>query len=91
VPWQALVPWYTHLDGAGFAADTPYRVFFDSNRDGDYDAGEPEFGDWTTIDGYLPSLDFYIPAGVPAGDYQIRCDCPIGGPIEAWGTFTVLP
>jgi hypothetical protein len=72
--------------GGRFNEGASGRVFFDSNRDGTYDSGEPMQG--VTALGGSFSASLQVP-GVPIGGYSIRTDCPTGGSVEASSAFTV--
>ena len=77
--------------GSSFALNTAGVVGFDSNRNGAIDPGEPQVSVTTTTAGAIPGgITLTVPA-VSAGSYQVRADIPLGGPVEASATFTVIP
>ena len=80
---------FTAVFGDGFAAgENLGRVFFDSNKNGAPDVGEPITNDVTTsLDGSFSAL-LTVPSVAP-GDYPVRVDFPSGGSIEQSFTFTV--
>ena len=81
------------VTGSGFAGNASGRVFFDSNKNGQYDSGEPSQSVTTNATGTLSTTTLTIPI-VLAGEYMVRADCPIGSPVEAsaefWLTFEYL-
>ena len=73
------------IDGDSFAANTPGRVFFDTNGNGVYDLGGAEPVSLTTdADGY-----FSTTLTAPSGHLTVDAiaDFPIGSPVEASATF----
>lgn len=79
--------------GSGFAAGASGSVFFDSDRDGIYDPGEPGqrgpyFVTATRIGTFGVVFDLTVPM-VAGGEYSICADIPRGGSLEAGATFSV--
>ncbi len=75
------------VTGSGFAANTYGGVFFDINRNGTHDSGEPTQY-LTTSSGGTFSTTLIVPS-VPPTAYPVTADFPIGPPAEASATFTV--
>jgi len=77
------------ITGSGFAINTAGRVWFDTNRDGVMDPGEPQVAVTTTAAGAIPALTtLTVPVVTPA-IYPVRADIPLGGSVEASANFTV--
>jgi hypothetical protein len=72
------------IDGDSFAANTPGRVFFDTNGNGACDSGEPSQS--LTTDSYG---GFSTTLTAPSGGLTVNAlaDFPIGSPVEAYATF----
>ncbi len=75
------------ITGNGVAANTYGGVFFDINRNGTYDSGEP-IQYLTTSSAGTFSTTLIVPS-VPPTAYPVTADFPIGPPAEASATFTV--
>ena len=77
------------ITGSGFVINTAGRVWFDINRDGVIDAGEPQVAVTTTAAGAIPAgITLTVPVVTPA-IYPVRADIPLGGSVEASANFTV--
>ena len=77
------------ITGSGFAINTAGRVWFDTNRDGVMDPGEPQVAVTTTAAGAIPAgITLTVPGVIPA-IYSVRADIPSGGSVEASTNFTV--
>ncbi len=77
------------VTGSGFAANTYGDVFFDINRNGIYDSGEPiQYLTTSSTGAFSTTL---IVASVPPATYPVTADFPIGPPAEASVTFIVTP
>jgi|GEM_PF-6348566 len=75
------------IAGSGFVGGNSGRVFFDNNKNGQYDSGEPSQS--VTVNGSGGfSATLTVPS-VSAGEYRILTDCPSGSPVEASATFWV--
>ncbi len=73
--------------GSGFAANTYGGVFFDINRNGTYDSGEPiQYLTTSSVGTFSTAL---IVPQVPPTAYPVTADFPVGPPSEASATFTV--
>jgi hypothetical protein len=79
------------VTGSSFALNTAGVVGFDSNGDGALDPGEPQVSVTTTAAGAIPGGTTLTVPAVSAGSYQIRADIPLGVPVEASASFTVIP
>jgi hypothetical protein len=77
------------IAGSGFTPNITGWVWFDSNRDGVRNAGEPQVSVTTTSAGTFPAGVTLGAATVAAGDYLVLADIPGGEPKEAAATFTV--
>ena len=77
------------ITGSGYAISTAGRVWFDTNRDGVMDPGEPQVAVTTTAAGAIPAgITLTVPVVTP-GIYSVRADIPLGGSVEASANFTV--
>jgi hypothetical protein len=79
------------VTGSGFAASSYGYIYFDSDKDGVQDAGEPSSGFiQTTAGGDLPAgVTITVPSVAP-GDYDVIANIPTGTPlIDASAAFTV--
>jgi hypothetical protein len=76
------------VSGSGFAASVSGIVWFDSNNNGAFDLGEPSASVTTGPLGTFTAT-LTVPT-VPAGTYNIYADVPLGLPVEASASFTVL-
>jgi hypothetical protein len=75
------------VNGTAFTVGANGTVWFDSDGDGLFDAGEPS-ASVTAVTGNF-SISLTVPA-VPVGAYFIRADVPLGLPWEVSATFTRL-
>jgi hypothetical protein len=78
------------VTGVNFTANATGIVWFDSDGDGLFQAGEPFASVTANATGGLPATNLTVPAVAP-GAYSIRADVPLGFPWEASATFTRLP
>ncbi len=77
------------IGGSGYPAGKDLgRAFFDRDRDGVLDAGEPSAILRTSLAGDITDAELTIPSVAP-GDYPVQIDMPSGGAIEESRTFTV--
>jgi hypothetical protein len=75
--------------GGGFAAAAVGSVWFDTDSDGVFDAGEPSVAVTTDANGSIPAgVSLTVPS-VAAGARPVQADLPAGGGIEAFANFTV--
>lgn len=75
----------------GLAKNVAGWVWFDSDKDGVKDTGEPQVSATTTVLGTLPAGTTLTAPAMPAGVYPVRIDVPSGTPIEASADFTLYP
>jgi hypothetical protein len=78
------------ITGSGFASNIAGAVGFDSNGSGAIDPGEPQVSVATTAAGAITAGTILTVPAVPAGVYQVLADIPVGVPVEASASFTVL-
>ena len=76
------------IRGSGFAGNAHGLIFFDVNRNGVFDEGEPTQS--FTTDSYGAFSTTLTVPSVAAASYPIQADIPNGGVIEASMNFTVL-
>jgi hypothetical protein len=76
------------VSGSGFAAGASGVVWFDIDDDNVVDAGEPSVAVTASATGTFTAT-LTVPT-VAAGTYNIKADVPLGLPVEAFATFTVL-
>ncbi len=81
----------TTVTGTGFTNNRNGYVWFDTDKDGVRDTGEPSRSVRTTNQGNIPSgITLTVPTGVAADTYPIQADIPTWGSIEASAPFTVV-
>jgi hypothetical protein len=78
------------IAGNGFAASAEGMVWFDTNGNGALDTGEPSTPA-TAGNNDTFTVALTVPPGVAPDKYNIKADVPLGTPLEASATFTVLP
>ena len=79
------------VTGGGFSNNRNGYVWFDTDKDGVRDTGEPSRSVRTTNQGNIPSgVTLTVPTGVAADTYPIQADIPTWGSIEASAPFTVV-
>lgn len=72
----------------GFPANTAGYVWFDTNGNGIWDAGENQAPVTTNANGAATSPGLTVPYATP-GVYQIGADIPSGGTVEAFGSYSI--
>jgi hypothetical protein len=81
----------TTVTGGGFSNNRSGYVWFDTDKDGVRDTGEPSRSVRTTNQGNIPSgVTLTVPTGLVADTYPIQADVPTWGSIEASAPFTVV-
>jgi hypothetical protein len=79
------------ITGSGFTAITGGVIYFDTDGNGAFTAGEPLTAVVTDTAGVIPAgTTITVPTTVAAGAYNIIVDIPFGGAVEATLGFTVL-
>lgn len=87
--WGGPVGTIMKLGAQGYPAEEEIgRAFFDSDRDGVLDAGEPSVILRTSLAGDITFAKLTVPSVAP-GSYPVQFDVPSGGAIEESRTFTV--
>ncbi|MFA4917385.1 MAG: GEVED domain-containing protein, partial [Syntrophales bacterium] len=98
VPTPALTPAPTSgspgtivtITGTNFPLSTAGTIWFDTNGNNSFDAGEPQAAATTTAAGALPAgVIITVPVTATPGAYTVRADIANGGALEASATFTV--
>jgi hypothetical protein len=77
------------VSGTGFAASAKGTVWFDTNGNKALDNGEPSAPAIAGSNGTF-TVTLTVPSGVAPEEYNIKADVPLGPPVEASATFTVL-
>lgn len=75
------------VTGNGFTANATGTVFLDLNRNGAYDAGEPNQSLTTSVGGAF-SITLTAPS-VPAGTYQVMVSIPASSRYQPLGFFNI--
>lgn len=78
------------VTGSGFSASTSGYVWFDTDKDGVMDAGEPQSSVTTTAGGAIPAgVTLTTPVFTASSTYYVQADIPSGGSNEASKSFYV--